>query len=387
MRCISLKKKLLQFISYVLVSILSTVLTLGIVQWRTGGVSKLDQLEMLIDYYYIENADRTLLEDAAADAMITATGDRWSYYIPAKDYAAYVETSENAYVGIGITITVAHDGSGLQVMEVNPGSSAEEAGIRVDDVITAIEGQDAAGMTTTDARNLVRGEEGTQVRMTLWRAGETIDLSVTRRRVEVKVATGELLEGNVGLVSIVNFDDRCAAETIAVIESLMEEGAGSILFDVRNNPGGYAHELVKLLDYLLPEGELFRTVDYSGRENVDRSDEKYLDIPMAVLVNRESYSAAEFFAAALQEYEAAVVIGERTSGKGHFQTTFQLNDGSAVALSIGKYFTPKGISLEGVGITPDVEITVDDVTFSDISYNKLEPADDPQIQVALAALK
>ena len=382
-----MKKKLLQFISYVLVSILSTVLTLGIVQWRTGGVSKLDQLEMLIDYYYIENADRTLLEDAAADAMITATGDRWSYYIPAKDYAAYVETSENAYVGIGITITVAHDGSGLQVMEVNPGSSAEEAGIRVDDVITAIEGQDAAGMTTTDARNLVRGEEGTQVRMTLWRAGETIDLSVTRRRVEVKVATGELLEGNVGLVSIVNFDDRCAAETIAVIESLMEEGAGSILFDVRNNPGGYAHELVKLLDYLLPEGELFRTVDYSGRENVDRSDEKYLDIPMAVLVNRESYSAAEFFAAALQEYEAAVVIGERTSGKGHFQTTFQLNDGSAVALSIGKYFTPKGISLEGVGITPDVEITVDDVTFSDISYNKLEPADDPQIQVALAALK
>ena len=382
-----MKKQLLRFASYILVSALSTVMTLGIVQWKTGGESKLDHLEALIDFYYIEDADMTVLEDAAADAMIMATGDRWSYYIPAKDYASYVETSENAYVGIGITITVAHDGSGLQVMEVNPGSSAEEAGIRVDDVITAIEGQDAAGMTTTDARNLVRGKEDTQVQMTLWRAGETINISVTRRRVEVKVAEGQLLEGNVGLVSIANFDDRCASETIAVIESLMEQGAASIVFDVRNNPGGYAHELVKLLDYLLPEGELFRTVDYAGREDVDRSDEKYLDIPMAVLVNRESYSAAEFFAVALQEYEAAVVVGERTSGKGHFQSTFRLNDGSAVALSIGKYFTPKGISLEGVGITPDVEITVDEETFADISYNKLTPTEDPQIQAALAALK
>lgn len=382
-----MKKKLLRFASYILVSVLSTVLTLGIVQWKTGGESKLGQLEELIDFYYIEEADMTILEDAAADAMITATGDRWSYYIPAKDYAAYVETSENAYVGIGITITVAQDGSGLQVMEVNPGSSAEEAGIRVDDVITSIEGQDAAGMTTTDARDLVRGKEGTQVQMTLRRAGESLELHVTRRRVEVQVASGQLLEGSVGLVSIVNFDDRCAAETIAVIESLMEQGAESIVFDVRNNPGGYAHELVKLLDYLLPEGELFRTVDYAGREDVDRSDAKYLDIPMAVLVNRESYSAAEFFAVALQEYEAAVVVGERTSGKGHFQSTFRLNDGSAVALSIGKYFTPKGISLEGVGIIPDVEIAVDEETFSDISYNKLTPAEDPQIQAALAALK
>lgn len=382
-----MKKKILVFSSYILVSLLSTVLTLALVNRLTGGVSKLSQLEMLIDKFYIDEADPTALEDAAASAMIAAIGDRWSYYIPASEYASYKETSENAYVGIGITITVAHDGSGLQVMSVNPGSSAEEAGMLAEDVITSIEGQKTAGMTVEDARDLVRGKEGTQVELTIWRAGETLSMSVTRRKVEVPVAVGQLLEGDVGLITIVNFDDRCADETIAAIESLQQQGARKLIFDVRNNPGGYAHELVKLLDHLLPEGELFRTVDYAGRESVDRSDADYLDIPMAVLVNRDSYSAAEFFAVALQEYDAAVVVGEKTSGKGHFQSTFTLNDGSAVALSIGKYYTPNGISLEGVGIVPDVEIIMDDSAFADLYYGQLAPEEDPQVQAALDALK
>ncbi len=382
-----MKKKLLILLSYVAVSVLSTVLTLALYTWQTGGISKLDQLETLIEDYYIEEADSTLLEDAAASAMLDATGDRWSYYIPAAQYDAHVETVENAYVGIGITITVAHDGSGLQIMEVNPGSSAQEAGLQVNDVIIAIEGQDAAGMTTTDARNLVRGKEGTQVELTLWRSGDKLTVSVTRRKVQVTVASGQLLEGNVGLITIENFDDRCADESIAAIESLLEQGAESLIFDVRNNPGGYAHELVKLLDYLLPEGELFRTVDYQGKEHVDKSDANCLEIPMAVLVNGDSYSAAEFFAAALQEYDAAVVVGEKTTGKGYFQSTFRLNDGSAVALSIGKYYTPKGVSLEGVGITPDVELILDKEAAVDLYYNQLEPMEDPQILAAMKTLK
>ena len=382
-----MKKKLLVFTSYVLVSALTATLTLAVVFWQRGGLSKLEQLQELIDYYYIEEADQTVLEDAAAAAMIAATGDRWSYYVPASEYASYIETQENAYVGIGITITVAEDGSGLRVMEVNPGSSAEEAGMQVDDVIIEIDGHDAAGMTTTGARELVRGKEGTTVQITVRRADQVIPMSVVRRRIEVAVATGLLLEGNTGLISITNFDDRCADETVAAIESLRAQGAGKLVFDVRNNPGGYAHELVKLLDYLLPEGELFRTVDYAGREAVDRSKEGFLDMPMAVLVNRETYSAAEFFAAAMQEYEAAVIVGEKTSGKGRFQSTFTMDDGSAAAISIGKYYTPKGVSLEGVGITPDVEVSVDEQTFVDIYYGQLAPMEDPQVLAALEALK
>lgn len=213
-------------------------------------------------------------------------------------------------------------------------------------------------------------------------------LSVERRQVQTPVATYEMLEDSIGLVTIENFDSRCAEETIAAIEALLDEGAQKLIFDVRYNPGGYASELIKVLDYLLPEGEVFRTVEYTGKENVDYSDADFLDIPMAVLVNTESYSAAEFFAATMREYEAAVVVGEQTVGKGYFQYTYELNDGSAVGLSVGKYYTPKGVNLsEEGGLTPDVKIVVDEETASAIYYGTLEAKDDPQIQAAVKALE
>ena len=160
-----------------------------------------------------------------------------------------------------------------------------------------------------------------------------------------------------------------------------------LIIDVRNNPGGYAHELVDVLDYLLPEGPLFRTVDYAGKEEVENSDASCVPVPMAVLINGESYSAAEFLAAAMSEYGAAVTVGEQTCGKGYFQMTYQLPDGSAVGLSVGKYFTPNGVSLAGVGITPDVMVPVDEEIFAAIYADALEPEDDPQIQAAVEALK
>ena len=380
-----MKRKLLRIASYLAVAVLASALTLGVNLWL-GDYSKLEQLESLIDQLYIEDVDLTKVEDYAAEGMIAALGDRWSYYIPASEYQSYQEQSENAYVGIGITIIQAEDGSGLEVVEVQPDGPAMEAGMQPGDLITAIFDQSAVGMTTDEARNLVRGEEGTFVSITIRREDQELTLSVKRARIETVVAQGQLLEGNIGLVTIDNFDQRCAQESIAAIEDLLNQGAEKLIFDVRFNPGGYADELVKLLDYLLPEGNLFQTVDSLGRETLDTSDEKWLDVPMAVLVNADTYSAAEFFAAALQEYEAAVIIGEQTSGKGYFQNTFPLVDGSAVALSTGKYFTPKGVSLEGVGITPDILSTVDEELYWQIYYNQIPPEEDPQIAVAIAAL-
>lgn len=380
-----MKRKFLRLASYLAVAGLASALTLG-VNWWLGDYSKLEQLESLIEQLYIEDVDLTTVEDYAAEGMIAALGDRWSYYIPASEYQSYQEQSENAYVGIGITIIQAEDGSGLEVVEVQPEGPAMEAGMQPGDLITAIFDQTAAGMTTEEARNLVRGEEGTFVSITVRREEQELNLSVKRARIETVVASGQLLDGNIGLVTISNFDQRCAQESISAIEDLLNQGAEKLIFDVRFNPGGYADELVKLLDYLLPEGNLFQTVDSMGRETLDTSDEKWLDVPMAVLVNADSYSAAEFFAAALQEYEAAVIIGEQTSGKGYFQNTFPLVDGSAVALSTGKYFTPKGVSLEGVGITPDILSTVDEDTYWQIYYNQIPPEEDPQIAAAIAAL-
>lgn len=377
-----MKQKILLTLSHILVATVAVCVTLFLVSGGEEAPSKLEQLENLIQERFIGEWDATAMEDAAAEAMVSSLGDRWSYYIPASEYAAYLEQMENAYVGIGITIQVTEAQDGLHVMEVTRGGPAEEAGILAGDILVEIEGHSALGMDTNAARDLVRGVAGTEVALTFLRGEEPYTVAVERRRIETPVATWQLLEENVGYIVIENFDERCARETIAGIEALLEQGAESLIFDVRNNPGGYASELVEVLDYLLPEGELFRTLDYAGRENVDRSDESFLDIPMAVLVNSESYSAAEFFGAALAEYEAATVVGEKTSGKGYFQNTFALSDGSAVGLSVGKYFTPKGISLAGVGVTPDVEVAVDEQTFTKIYYSQLPPMEDPQVVAA-----
>lgn len=375
-------------LSYILVAVLASMITLAVFcDTPETEYNKLDELGDLIETYFIAESDRAAMEDAAAAAMVDSLGDQWSYYMTAKEYQDYLEQMHNAYVGIGITITVAKDESGLEVIKVNEGGPAEEAGMLAGDVIVSVEGQSVAGLDTTAVRDMVRGQEGTQVLIGIRRGSETMELSITRKTVMTPVAEWKLLDNNIGLVSIYNFDDRCAEETLAAIEYLRAQGATSLIFDVRNNPGGYKHELVKILDYLLPEGPLFRSEDYRGKVEVDESDARCLEMPMAVLVNGDSYSAAEFFAAALSEYDAAIVVGEKTCGKGYFQSSFTLEDGSAVGLSIGRYTTPNGVSLANVGITPEVYVEVDEETAFLIYSDTLDPAEDPQIQAAIAALK
>lgn len=372
-------KKFLRVLSYIAAAAAASALTFAVMA-RQNPETKLTQLENLISEKFIAGSDRTKMEDAAADAMVESLGDRWSYYIPASEYAAHMEQMNNSYVGIGVTIVM--EDEGMRIQAVTPGGSAEEAGLRVQDLITRVDGVDIAGKTAAETRTLVRGTAGTTVEITVEREGENLTFPVERRQVDTPVATGTLLENYIGLVTIENFDSRCHDETKAAVDTLLEQGAQALIFDVRNNPGGYASELVKVLDMLLPEGEVFRTVDYAGKEKADYSDAACLDLPMAVLVNGDSYSAAEFFAAALQEYEKAEVFGNKTVGKGYFQNTFVLSDGSAVGLSVGKYFTPQGRNLAGVGVTPDREIPVDDETAAAIYYGTLEPENDPQIQAA-----
>ena len=378
------KKLLLRMLSYVLVAVLASTLTLALWGQR---YSKLSELEKIIDKKFIGEADTQKMNDAAASAMIAALGDRWSYYISAEDYAAHLENKNNAYVGIGVTIEKRQDGTGFDIREVTPGGSAQEAGIKPGDILVAVDGASAKEMSTDALKDLIRGNKGTKLTVTVQRNEETLDFTVERREIKVKVATGELLDGNIGLVKIANFNTNCAKETIATIKDLQQQGADKLIFDVRNNPGGYVSEMLQVLDYLLPEGVLYRSQDYTGREEAEYSDASCLEMPMAVLVNGNSYSAAEFFAACLQEFKWATVVGERTTGKGHYQNTIRLSDGSAVNLSTGKYFTPSGANLTELGgLTPDVLAQVDKQTAANI-YAQLVPAgEDPQIQAAVEAV-
>lgn len=356
------------------------------------GSAKYAEIMNLVDQYFIgEDVDPDAVNDAMAAGVISGLGDRWSYYISAEDYQAYLENINNAYVGVGITITAKNDEDGnllgYEVTEVTKGGPAEAAGVLAGDVLTRVAGTAVADITLTETKNRVKGEAGTTVELTFLRDDQEVTLTVERQALTVIPAEGRLLEGGVGYIAIDNFDDRCAETVKGLVEDLKQQGATSLLFDVRNNPGGLKRELTDLLDYLLPEGVIFHTVNYAGEEEIVSSDAACVDMPMAVLVNANSYSAAEYFACALQEYGVGTVIGEKTFGKGYYQVGLTLSDGSCVNLSIGKYFTPNGESLIDVGVTPDMEIPLTEEEALALARGQLDIAADPQIQAAIGSLK
>lgn len=381
-------EKLTKFLSYLLVAILASLATLYFVVPRLAPThgSKLDVLESYLDTVFVEDLDMTMVEDQAAEAMIAATGDRWSYYIPASEYRSFTENADNAYVGIGVTISWIDEPAGFEIVSLVEGGPAQEAGLQVHDVLVEVAGNDCTDSTADETKTLVVGLPGSTVDIVVLRDGERIPFTVERRKLLIPVATWTMLDSGYALIHIEDFQSRCAEETIAAIEEATAEGAKGLVFDVRFNPGGYKTELVKILDYILPEGDLFRSELYNGDTSTDTSDASHIEIPMAVLVNGDSYSAAEFFAAALREYDYAVVVGQQTVGKGFFQQTFLLGDGSAASISTGRYYTPKGESLAGVGLTPDYPVDVDDEMYAQIYFGELAYEDDPQVQQAVAAL-
>ena len=378
------QKSLILVLAFAVAILGSAIVTMQLTyREQTPAEAKTAEIGAYLDRFFIDDYDEEKLADAAASAMVEATGDRWSYYLTAEEKSSYDEQMQNAYVGIGVTITAQKELGGMRIEAVTADGPAEEAGLLTGDIITEVEGEKTLDLGMTGTRTKVRGEEGTFVTLTILRGEESFPVSVERRSIQTPVATYEMLDGQIGYIKIANFDTRCAEETNAAMDELIAQDAKALIFDMRNNGGGYKNELVKVLDKILPEGILFQSEDYQGSKQIDRSDADCIDLPMAVLVNQDSYSAAEFFAAAIQEYDWGTVVGTKTVGKGNFQTAFTLSDGSMLNLSIGKYYTPQGRSLTDTGITPDVEIALSDEDGAKLYYGQLEKADDAQLQAAI----
>lgn len=378
------QKSLILVLAFAVAILGSAIVTMQLTyREQTPAEAKTAEIGAYLDRFFIDDYDEEKLADAAASAMVEATGDRWSYYLTAEEKSSYDEQMQNAYVGIGVTITAQEELGGMRIEAVTADGPAEKAGLLTGDIITEVEGEKTLDLGMTGTRTKVRGEEGTFVTLTILRGEESFPVSVERRSIQTPVATYEMLDGQIGYIKIANFDTRCAEETNAAMDELIAQDAKALIFDVRNNGGGYKNELVKVLDKILPEGILFQSEDYQGSKQIDRSDADCIDLPMAVLVNQDSYSAAEFFAAAIQEYDWGTVVGTKTVGKGNFQTAFTLSDGSMLNLSIGKYYTPQGRSLTDTGITPDVEIALSDEDGAKLYYGQLEKADDAQLQAAI----
>lgn len=318
------------------------------------------EIEKIIDDNYIGDADYNELYNAAAAAMVKSIGDKWSYFMNAEEYEAYKLSSSNEYSGIGVSVKVNSSGE-FEVFSVEESSPAANAGIAVGDIITAIDGENVSDKTLEDVSLLIRSKVNKDFPMTLESGGDTKTVTVACEIIYKNPISSRLLDGNIGYIKISNFEAGSSENTKKAIEQLLQTGATSFIFDVRNNPGGLLTELVDLLDYILPEGDLFISVDKSGKETVQTSDKVSLKNKMIVLVNGNSYSAAEFFAAALQEYNWATVVGEQTTGKARSQITLELSDGSAVHISTHKYLTPNRVDLaEAGGVTPDIAVAQDD---------------------------
>ena len=320
-----------------------------------GALSLLEGL-FLVNTRFVGEYEPIEAVDAALDGMVKGLGDRWSYYLTAEAYEAQNLRRKNQYVGIGVTVNYERE-EGLLILEVTSGSPAEEAGLLAGEVITSADGTSLAGEARYQGSEHIRGEAETTVELeVLGTDGSTRTVEVRREAVPNNPVTYKMLEDSVGYVKLANFYDNSAQRVRAAVEDLQSQGARALVFDMRGNGGGYLTQLTEMLDFLLPEGPIFISRSRSGRETVIQSDAACVDLPMAVLVNAGTYSAAEFFAAQLQEDGAAVIVGTPTSGKGYSQQTFPLPHGGALNISTAAYFTGDGKSLIGTGLTLDAQV-------------------------------
>lgn len=365
----------------VIAVVLTLVLTLGavagaaVIVFGKDGIA-LMQGYLLAKFAFVEtDADLSKAVDGALDGMVEGLGDRWSYYLDPESYQNTLQSRANNYVGIGVTVSYDRE-EGLLVQEVTEDGPAQQAGVVAGDIITHVDGTSVAGDARYEATDMIAGEEGTQVELTLLgEDGTTRTVTCTRQTLKTDSASSKLLDNGVGYVRLDNFYSGAASSLSREVQSLIDQGATSLVLDVRSNPGGYVAELIAALDYLLPEGPVFTERPRWGKETVYESDASCVDLPMVVMVDANSYSAAELFAAQLRESVQAPIVGEVTSGKGYAQLTFPLVNGGGLGLSVSAYCTGGGHSLIGEGIQPDVELSLDD------------SGTDNQLQAALDLLK
>lgn len=369
--------------------LLSVVITLAVVAGAVIALLGRDGLAVVQGWllarwaFVEEDADLSEAADQALSGMVTGLGDRWSYYVDEESYAALQDSRANEYLGIGVTVTTERE-EGLSVLSVTPDGPADRAGVVAGDVITAVDGVSVAGEARFEGTGLIGGEAGTQQKLTLLGAdGTTQEVTVTLEYIQVAVVQGTMLDNGMGLVTIRNFNSRATEEFEAAVTELVEQGASALLFDVRNDGGGYVRELTQMLDFLLPEGPVFQSSPRWGSATVIESDADCIDLPFGVLVNGQSYSAAELFAAQLRESAGAPIVGEVTSGKGYSQRTFPLLNGGALGLSTARYSTGSGVSLIGTGLTPDVEVSLTEEEAAKLAAGQLAPEEDPQLQTLI----
>ncbi len=342
---------------------------------------KLESIEALIDdNFYFEDDDQAK-QDGIIRGYMESLDDPYSIYYTAEEYASFMEDTGGEYVGVGVQVSQNIETKVITVTKVFDGP-AKEAGILSEDVIIKVNGEDITSQEIDAVVDKIKGEEGTEVTVTVYRASDSkeYDFTMPRRKVENPTVEYKMLDNNIGYIQVSSFYEVTGEQFVEAVINLQANGMEGLIVDLRDNGGGLLDIAVSMLDYMLPEGKIVYTADKDGNVTSEfTSDaENKFDMPLAVLVNGYSASASEIFAGAIKDYGTGTIIGTTTYGKGIVQRVFPLEDGSAVKLTIAKYFTPNGNDIHEVGIVPDVEVELDID-----AYRESEGEKDNQLDAAI----
>lgn len=366
----------------------------GIIPWSelpfTVGISrdaKLDIIQSYLDRYYVEDFDEEQIEDMLFAGMMAGVGDQYTYYLTPESMKEYMDNTNGNFGGIGIEVRVNQTGE-VEIQKVMEGQPAEAAGLMVRDIIVSVDGEDMRGKVPSDVVAKMRGVEGTEVTLGVLRksTGETLEFTMERKIVEVESVTAYMLEDGIGYLTIEGFKRNTYDQYKAALDKLEAEEMRGLILDLRNNPGGLLDSVHQIGEELLPEGTMVYTLDKNGNRDDLKCDGEYLDIPLVLLVNGYSASSSEILAGAVKDTGRGTLVGTQTFGKGLVQRLFPLPDGSGMSITIQKYYTPNGISIHGVGITPDVVVELPE-EYQEMYQREIPEGEDTQLEEALEIMR
>lgn len=346
-------------------------------------VMALDEVMKSIDeYYYFEAPQREQLVKSAANGMVASLNDPYSAYFTDEEYQRYLSSINGAYDGIGVLIGQPTE-DGAEILDVYEDTSASEAGLLAGDFIVAVDGTGVSGLTLEEISTLIARGNGEAVKLTIKRGEEGFDVDVVSGTVNIKRVEHFLYNHHTGYIRISMFSGNCAEEFREAIKDLTERRMTCLVIDLRNNPGGLLKDVVSIADTLLGECTIVTVRSNGGEEEVYTSNKKGVSVPVAIIVNENSASASEILAAAVQDNEAGIIVGMPTFGKGIVQTTRRLeSNGAWLKLTTSAYYTPSGKSINGIGVTPDLEVDLPEEMKS-TPIDKLDQEQDAQLWAAL----
>ncbi len=335
--------------------------------------TKMNKLASYIETFYLDDVSEEDMAEGAFKGVVAALGDPYSEYYTEEEYESLMESTSGEYNGIGVSISQKEENGEITIATVFDDTPAKEAGIQEGDVIVAVDGNDMTGKSSQDVVSMIKGKTDGTVTITVMRNGEKLDIQVEIRKVERPTVANHMMDGNIGYIKLSEFDGVSTSQFSEALNELKDQGMEKLVIDIRDNPGGRLDVVCDLLDLFVDKDKLIvYTKDKNGnkQEEYTRYDASVKDIPISIIVNGNSASAAEVFTGVMQDYGLAKIVGTQTFGKGIVQKILDMGDGSAVKLTVSKYYLPNDENIHGQGITPDYVIDADENTEEDVQLNK-----------------